>query len=419
MSEKRAINDEFGTLTQYQSSRGSWRNWSRKYNDVEFMLHEGRRTIDYLLAFKAAGIKFKLNDMTDRLEICGELDLLPDAPEPMSDIHESVVLNWLRDVGLVGRERMIDAMSQAAAMNRYHPVVEYFKSLEWDGVDHFAKLMSFIKFSDDTDIFAQLAFKRFLIGAVAKIMVKGQNFMLVIDGRQGIGKSYFARWLCPLPTFFIEGAVHTDDKDSYKRLISTFIWEVGELEGTTRKADRAALKDFITRVEVTIRVPYGRHDIVKPASASLIGTINEDGAGFLNDPTGSRRFAVVKIDAIDFDYVNHVDVHQLWAQIYTLYQTGESWVLNRNEAEVQTAINELYESDSPVAEHLHRMYRIDPDVKEHTPSIEILETLKAAGLNGLDRANLMEISTQLRRVGVQKKRVGGVMGFYGLARKNF
>jgi predicted P-loop ATPase len=415
----RTIKDDYGELTQRLSNRSAWVNVSRKINGVTFLVGNQLKTIDFLLAFKAAEVTFRLNIMDDRIELYGGLPLLPEVSTPISDIHEHVLFNWLYDVGMTGEDKMKRAVSQASAMNAYHPIKEYLDGLVWDGNDYLAALFNKLTFENKES--GEAFFKRWFIGSVAKIIEQGQNFMLVIDGPQGIGKSYLVRWLCPLPKYFIEGAVQPDDKDSYKRLMSSWIWEVGELEGTTRRSDRAALKDFITRQEITMRVAYGRHDITKPASASLVGTINEDGAGFLNDPTGSRRFAVTKLTSINYDYTK-INKDQLWAQIYALYKAGEAWELTPDERKLQVDSNNSYEADSPVEQYLnlHFSWNIDDsnDQKNFMSSIEILETLKLAGLYGNDRANLMEISTVLKREGLQKKRVRGMTGFYGLVKNN-
>ncbi len=383
------------------------------------MLDSTRRTVDYLLALRAAGVNVRLNEMNSRIEVWGGLDLLPNDPEPMSDIHESIILNWLTDVGHVGKDRMLQAVAEAAASNSYHPLKDYLRGLEWDGVDHLGRFLDCLTFDDDGQT-GRAFFRRWLIGAVAKVMEQGQNFMLVLDGTQGIGKSYLVRWLCPLHRYFIEGAVHPDDKDSYLRLMSNWIWEVGELEGTTRKADRAALKDFITRREITVRAPFGRHDIVRPAVASLVGTINEDGAGFLNDPTGTRRFAVVKVNHIDFAY-GKVNRDQLWAQVFTFYLHGEPWELTGDEKAMQQTINARYEADSPVEQYLRKRFTWSKDASARQEyfmqSIDIMEDLKLAGLSGNERANLMELSTLLKREGLHKARVKGMTGFYGIAEK--
>lgn len=128
--------------------------------------------------------------------------------------------------------------------------------------------------------------------------------------------------------YFIEAPINTDDKDSEIRLISAWIWEVSELGATTRKADYEALKAFLTTRKVTVRKPYGRHDISKPALASFIGTINNS-SGIFSDPTGSRRFLVSKIEEINWDYSVSIDPTDVWAEAMAAYLAGESWKLTR------------------------------------------------------------------------------------------
>jgi predicted P-loop ATPase len=60
-----------------------------------------------------------------------------------------------------------------------------------------------------------------------------------------------------------------------------------------------ALKWFLTLETVTVRRPYGHFDLDKPALASFIGTVNDDGAGFLTDVTGNRRFRPTSLTTIN------------------------------------------------------------------------------------------------------------------------
>jgi predicted P-loop ATPase len=234
-----------------------------------------------------------------------------------------------------------------------------------------------------------------MLGAAGKVQNQDQNFMLVFDGPQDIGKSFLANWLCPLPEYFIEGPIQPDGKDSYLRLIRHFIWEVGELQSTTRKADREALKNFITTIWVTVRKPFGRYDLKKPACASFIGTINESGSGFLDDRTGNRRFAVVNVKHIDWAYTN-LDVHQLWAEVMDAYRRGDRGTLTLEQKREQARINAGYGSLSTVEEYLWAFYAIDRDEGDWVPAREILTTLELNGLSGNQRANLMELGQILK-----------------------
>lgn len=152
----------------------------------------------------------------------------------------------------------------------------------------------------------------------------------------------------------------------------------------------------------------------------MVGTINEDGAGFLNDPTGTRRFAVTKLHRINFTYSN-IPRDQLWAQVYALYLAGEPWELTGEEQAAQRVVNARYEADSPVEQYLRKVYAWDKSasrrLESFTSALDIMEELRAAGLSGNERANLMEISTVLKREGLFKARVKGMTGFYGIARK--
>jgi predicted P-loop ATPase len=82
---------------------------------------------------------------------------------------------------------------------------------------------------------------------------------------------------------------------------------VAELDSTTKRSERSALKHFISTRTVKVRVPYGEVRHRKAGVASMIGTINEDGTGFLHDPTGNRRFAVIHLEAIDWSYATGID----------------------------------------------------------------------------------------------------------------
>jgi predicted P-loop ATPase len=230
---------------------------------------------------------------------------------------------------------------------------------------------------------------------VAKVFVQAQNFTLVLDGNQDIGKSFWARWLCPLQDLFFEGPIQPDNNDHQLRLIRNWMWEIRELASTTRKADQDALKGFLTTKVVTARRPWGRHDLVKPALASFIGTINESGAGFLNDSTGSRRFVIVKLAAIDWTYTK-LDLDQVWAEAYIAYQNGESYQLSASEKRTQAEINAEYDTLSTVEQHLWACFEIDSTNATWITAQEILAVLEQRGLSGFQNANLGELGRILK-----------------------
>jgi predicted P-loop ATPase len=260
---------------------------------------------------------------------------------------------------------------------------------------------------------------RWLIGAVAKAMTGAQNMMLALAGPQSIGKSLFARWLCPLPEYFLEAPINVNDKDTYVRLISRFIWEVSELDATTRKADVAALKAFITEEQVTVRKAYGRHDTVRPALASLIGTVNQS-TGFLSDDTGNRRFLVATIEAIDWSYTQ-LDIHQIWAEAVAAYKRGEPHRLTTEERAAQDQQNKLHETESVIEDWITRHFVIGVQAgAARMTGGDIIDHLRdryGIRLNGSERSQAMEISRVLVRLGVQKIRTNAWRGYEGILPK--
>ena len=357
------------------------------------------KTREYIHVLEAMGYQFRMNACNDELEVNGE---------PISDPQRAEIRARLRDAGYLFVHVAEDAYTAHGWKKRYHPIKEYFDTLQYDGGDHIAKLAGY--FQDKDNVF-ETWFRRWLIGAVAKVMKGGQNAMFVLDGPQGCGKSYFASWLCPpaLLGYFIESPINPDDKDAHIRLISKWIWEVAELGSTTRKADREALKFFISQQTVTVRKAYGRYDTRKLAMASLIGTVNNE-AGLLADKTGNRRFLVCKLESVDWSYADDIDVDQVWAEAQALYLAGEPWQLTVAEQRLAAAINEGYEIDDPIEGLLLKYFKVDPASFTWTPTAEILQTLEINGLRGNTRANAMGLAAVMTKLGMEKKRRKNTQG---------
>jgi hypothetical protein len=373
------------------------------------------RSKDYIRALEGLGYTFRLNETNDVVEVKGE---------PINDPLRALIRSQMRDKGFHRVTVMEDAYTAHAYTNRYHPIRDYLQSLQWDGRDHIARLAGHfhdthppVQTSEGPRSLFHIWLKRWLCGAVAKAMAGDPNMMLVLDGPQRLGKSYFARWLGGvLPEYFIEEPIVPDDKDSLVRLISKWIWEVAELGSTTRRADREALKHFITTEIVTVRKAFGRHDTVKPALASLVGTINNE-AGFLNDPTGNRRFLVVTLREIEWDYSANMDPHQVWAQVFHLYRQGETGQLTREERALQAQINAGYEIDDPLEDWLRYHFHIEPGGKDFMPTARIISQLQDRGMRATTRSLQMQLASTAKRIGLEPDRKGGDRGYKGISIK--
>jgi predicted P-loop ATPase len=296
----------------------------------------------------------------------------------------------------------------------------------WDGQDHIGKLGTY--FEDKDNLFPVLN-RKWLIGAVNKVLSPSgdgleQNPMLVLAGAQGKGKSVFVRWLgSPLPDFTISSPIYPENKDFVINSCSHFVWEVEELGSTIRKADIEALKAFLTRPKATFRAPYGHYEIQKYCTASYIGTLNLDGSGFLNDPTGNRRYRVCHLTNIDWNYRKDVDINQVWAQAVALVKGGENYHLDRETENIIQEINDRYSIDDPLGEHVWNTFNLEADKNCFMSTTEILTILKAHDIiqSNTEKVISMRLASVLTKAGLEqtRKRIDGrvypIRGWSGIS----
>lgn len=354
---------------------------------------------------KTLGWSFRLNLCTDDVEVNGRA---------LSDVTAAEIRTALRDIGM-GKKLAYaeDAYITYAKKNAYHPIHEYLNSLKWDGDDHIARLTGYMSSSDEPITYHDgtvvplhaVYIYRWLIGAVAKTFDAHQLMMLVFDGPQDLGKSTFSAWLCSaVPAYFIESAIKVEDKDTEVRLIDRWIWEVAELDATTRKADQSALKSFITKKHVTVRKAYGRHAITKPALACMIGTLN-DSTGFLTDDTGNRRFMITILDRLDFHYMD-MDVNQVWAQAVHLYRQGEPFKLIGEERRAQNETNKTHEVKTLTADYIDKYFTFDAEFGDEWYTLGDIATILRGHdikLQGNERQQYIELARILTMKGARKK----------------
>lgn len=356
-------------------------------------------TSDYVALYHSWGHEIRLNLCNDDIEINGQR---------LDDIKEARLMARVRDHGIlhqvgVNVKHAQEALTTEASNNAYHPIKQYLEGLTWDDKDHIKKLCGYIQEPEDHKGTFLQWFGHWLVGAIARVYDQWQNPMLVIEGPQEIGKSYFARWLCPVDRAFKEAPIFPDNKDCRLALWDVWIWEVQELGSTTRRQDVEALKAFLTTQIVRDRKPYGHRETSKPAIASFVGTLNND-AGFLVDRTGNRRFLVAPVDKIDWGYADDVDRDQLWAQAMAIYQQGEAWKLTDADRKDRDQINDEFMIDDPVEALLMSLVTVTKSPTDKATLPELLRALQEARCTVNQVAQTMKIASALKAAGAVKKR---------------
>lgn len=222
---------------------------------------------------------------------------------------------WLYD----SRQDLSDALELVMQANSFHPVRDYLNSLTWDGVERLDTALH-SAFGTEVNAYTSAAFRKWLTGAVARVMQPGAKFdcALVLVGKQGIGKSTFANTLSK--GWFNDSIVNMGSKDGYDSLRGSWIIELSELS-SLKRSDMEAAKAFITARSDTYRGAYERRAGTHDRQCVFIGSTNE--TEFLRDRTGSRRFWPVDAPhKLDVKWLND-NVDQLWAEAVVRYRQGE------------------------------------------------------------------------------------------------
>ena len=284
--------------------------------------------LDFLLKFK--NIEVKHNLLSREIEVIGYKKSLD---ELMVEFNTLALTNGFN----LGIDEMARFVAKIAKENSYNPVIDYLKKCKsgWDGVSRIKDLCNTIQCYGDNN-FKELLITKWLINTVHIISNKGKNNcegVLVIQGKQGIGKTRWIRSIMPNLDWLKTGvAVDPGDKDSVSKATKYWVVELGEMEATLKK-DQAELKQFFTENSDEYREPYGRFSNKFPRLTCFYATVND--LEFLKDVTGNRRYWAIEALSVNVDH--NIDLEQLWGEIVTLYTTKKitNWLTIEENAILQ------------------------------------------------------------------------------------
>ena len=274
------------------------------------------------------------------------------------DADDAALRHYMEKVyGITAASKVYDAVSVAAAKRQFHPVRRYLEALTWDGQERIAHALSRYLGAEDTPYIRAVSRKIF-IGAVARVMQPGCKFdyMPVLAGRQGLGKSSFVADIAG--PWYSDTLTCVSGKEAYEQIQGYWIVEMGELSAL-KKTDIEPIKNFLSKQVDSYRAAYGRRVEDHPRQCVFIGTTNA--ATFLRDDTGNRRFWPV---AVTRQYrkgsLGEEERNQLFAEAMAYYQKGEALYLPRELENQAAEQQELYEEDDPnvgkILDFLERLY---------------------------------------------------------------
>lgn len=262
--------------------------------------------------------------------------------EPWLAADDKRLQHWFSKVyGINSGRAILNAFTEVAHRNTFHPIKEYLESYTWDGVPRAERIFITYLGAQDTHYVRQVT-RKMLLAAVTRLYNPGCKFdqMLVLIGPQGAGKSSL---LAKLGREWFSDSLRTfDNKEAGEHLQSGWIFEISELSAM-KKSEIEEVKAFLSKTEDRYRVAYDRQVSEFPRKCVFFGTTNTK--EFLRDVTGNRRFWPVEVDPsrAEYSHWGHLSdylVGQIWAEVLTWFRSGEGLELDheaRKEAEKQQA----------------------------------------------------------------------------------
>lgn len=270
--------------------------------------------------------RFRYNEVAYTRMVYPPVPWDPSSGErPINDADYCGLAAYLeREHGLMSKQKAIDAVTNVAMRNRCNPIVEWLDSLEWDGEGRVDTLLACFLGCDPTDYNAAVM-RLFMQGAVARAYSPGAKFdyMPVLIGAQGIGKSMFLRRLGTRSDWYCDNFNTVEGDAAAEKLRGMWIVELAELLATKKQKDVESIKAFLTSTVDTIRPKYARETEQRPRACVFAGTTNSP--QFLTDSTGNRRFLPVECGAHDAPMSLFADgveeyFEQAWAEAVHVYK---------------------------------------------------------------------------------------------------
>lgn len=325
---------------------------------------------------------------------------------------------------LKSADKVMDALTNVAVKFPVNPVRNMLENCFelWDGNKHVENLLPSMLGCEKTDYTTEVM-KVFMLGAVARAFHPGCKFdyMLVLVGPQGKGKSSFLRYLALNDAWYNDNFSTLDSSRAVENLRGMWIVELAELQATRRAKDVETIKSFVTSRIDTYRAPYGRRTEQRPRMCVLAGTSNP--VDFLTDKTGNRRFLPITcfvnkptFDMFRDDIATKHEMMQAWGEIMSEYNQAHGkpkLVLPKRLEQEAIAAQTAYLEEDPrigiIQEWLdsNKPERVCVMMLWREPLGHLYEDPKPSDVNALHEIMKNNVTGY---VYVGRKRAGGVYG---------
>lgn len=209
-----------------------------------------------------------------------------------------------------------DSISMAADHNAFHPIKDYFDVTSEGEIDEELLETFLIRHAGAEDSqYVRDVTRNMAIASVMRVEEPGSkfDFALILEGKQGTGKSTLIRRLYGTAFF---GELSTDVSNPQRvaeNLLGNWVLELPELS-SLHKSDINDMKAFVTKQRDDVRMAYGKNVADLPRQCVFWGTTND--SDYLRDATGNRRYWPVPCDG------RYIDAMAILAERDTFWRTA-------------------------------------------------------------------------------------------------
>lgn len=300
----------------------------------------------------------------------------------------------------------------------FNPLQEYIYSLpkwNYDDPDYISQVAEMVTVANnDYAISLQMAFKKWTVNVVACMLNPGtkNEGILTFVGPQNCGKTTFFENLFPpeLNDYTTtQGNISFQSKDERALLCENVFILLDELDHINPRMFEL-VKSSTSTTHITDRLPYDSRNRKRPRIASFAATGNNT----LVLPEGNnRRWFVYEVTKVSEERF-HIPHAGLFAQAYTLLQSGFDYRLTEEEVRLLEKQNEQFRVPDLIEEAIRDCFKIpeDPHSLEcgFFSASEVLKYINAS--HQLKDCSAGKIGNTLKRMGCKRVSItGGRKGY--------
>lgn len=300
--------------------------------------------------------RIKFNTLSNKKNVEGALpwNKSEDLRE-WTNIDSEYLIYYMETYYLINSERKIlAALEIVADANKFNPFIDMLNGTTWDGVPRIENLLTDYLGIVKND-YSIHCMRLLMLAVISRAFSPGTKFdyVLVLSGKQGIGKSTFFMKLCCNEEWYLENLKTIDKgKDAAELIQGKILVEFNELLAV--KSAIEGVKSFVTAKSDEYRGAYAKESEKRYRTCVFVGTTND--SQFLVDKTGNRRFLPLECGAVPItrslfvdDELLQYEFKQAWAEAYKIYLSGKfSLVLPKRMQEYVEELQEDFKEDDPL-----------------------------------------------------------------------